>query len=118
MPQPAPQMLHYNRNKGMGKVVLGFSIFSVSYLVAALAGTSMIDAGEERLGKPLVVPVVGPFIAATRAPYATLGFGIALGGVVQVLGLGLGITGAVQLSKARRNAPTLSAAPGGLQIKF
>ena len=102
----------------MGKAAFGFGMFGVSYLIAAVTGTSMIDAGAEELGRPLLIPVAGPFVTAARSRSATVGFGFALGGVVQIAGLGLGITGAVQLGKARRNAPQLSAAPGGLQLKF
>lgn len=108
----------YNANRGVGKVAFGFGMFGVSYLIAAVVGTSMIDFGDEELGRPLLIPVAGPFITAARAPSATFGFGMALGGVVQLAGLGLGITGAVQLGNARRNAPRLSAAPGGLQLRF
>jgi len=111
-------MLHDNRNKGIGKVVVGFSMFGASYLFAAGLGATLIEVSDDRTGKPLLIPVVGPFIAAGREPWAILGIAIAVNGVAQVFGLGLGITGAVQLGKARRNAPTLSAAPGGIQIKF
>jgi hypothetical protein len=43
--------------------------------------------------------------------------GVALGGIAQIAGLGMGVGGAVMVGKARRQA-RLSAAAGGLQLQF
>lgn len=93
-------------------------MFGASYVIATFAAASLIEFRAVDLGRPLLIPVVGPFIAGSRAPTATFGVSIALDGVVQLAGLGLGIAGAVQLGKARRNAPRLSVGPGGLQLQF
>jgi hypothetical protein len=107
----------YNRNRGLGLTIAGFSIFGFSYLIAAASGTVAIDAGDADVGRPLLIPVAGPFIAATRVGSATFGFGLAFAGVIQLAGLGMGVGGAVMLGNSRRKA-ALSAAPGGLQLKF
>lgn len=107
----------YNRNRGLGLTIAGFSIFGFSYLIAAASGTVAIDAGASDIGRPLLIPVAGPFIAATRAGTATGGFGLGFAGIVQLAGLGMGIGGAVMFGNSRRKAQ-LSAAPGGLQLQF
>ena len=64
-----------------------------------------------------LIPVAGPFIAASRLNSATAGFGLGFVGVVQLAGLAMGIGGSVLLAKSRRNS-RLSAGPGGFQLKF
>ena len=115
-PMPVPPK-PYNRNRGLGLTIAGFTIFGFSYLISAASGTIAIDTGDADIGRPLLIPVVGPFIAATRSPSATFGFGVAFAGVVQLAGLGMGVSGAVILGNSRRHA-RLSAAPGGLQLQF
>jgi hypothetical protein len=116
--QPVPPPYKpYNRNRGLGLVISGFSIFGISYLITAASGTIAIDAGSPEIGRPLLIPGVGPFIAASRVPSATLGFGLGFTGVIQLAGLAMGTSGAVMLGNARRKA-ALSAAPGGLQLQF
>jgi hypothetical protein len=117
-PQPVPPPYKpYNKNRGLGLTIAGFSIFGFSYLITAVSGTIAIDAGSPEIGRPLLIPAVGPFIAASRVPSATLGFGLGFTGVIQLAGLGMGIGGAVMLGNSRRQA-ALSAAPGGLQLQF
>jgi hypothetical protein len=111
---PAPR---HNPNRGLGLTISGFSIFAVSYLITAASGTIALDAGSPEIGRPLLIPAVGPFIAASRLNSATGGFGLAFAGIIQVAGLGMGVGGAIMLGKSRRG-PQLSAAPGGLQLKF
>jgi len=106
-----------NPNRGLGLTISGFSVFSVSYLIAAVSGTTLIDAGSKDIGVPLLIPAVGPFIAASRLSSATAGFGLAFGGIIQLAGLGMGVGGAVMLGNSRRQA-RLSGAPGGLQLQF
>lgn len=119
VPPPQPVQPTYNRNRGLGMTVAGFSIFGVSYLISAISATVAIDTGDpQRLGRPLLIPVAGPFISAARSPSATLGFGLGFVGVIQLAGLGMGIGGAVMLGKARRNAPQMSFTPGGVKLRF
>ncbi|EDM75690.1 hypothetical protein PPSIR1_28726 [Plesiocystis pacifica SIR-1] len=101
----------------MGMMIGGYTIFGVVYLFTAVGATISIDSGEPQVGRPLLIPVAGPFIAASRLSSATAGLGLAMAGVAQLAGLGLGIGGTVRLSKSRK-AAQLSAAPGGLQLKF
>ena len=101
----------------MGMMIAGFSVFTVSYLITALAGTSMIDGGRPEIGRPLLIPVAGPFIAGARQSYATVGLGLGFVGVIHLAGLGMGVGGAVMLGNARRQA-RLSASPGGLRLQF
>lgn len=117
MPAPAPMPPRPNPNRGMGMMIAGFSIFSISYLITAGVGTALIDNGRQATGRPLLIPVAGPFIAASRQPYATVGFGLGFVGVIQLAGLGMGVGGAVMLGTARRQA-RLSANAGGLQLQF
>ena len=117
---PAPQPLPPrgpNPNRGLGLMIAGFSVFGVSYLITAVSGTAIIDAGRPEIGRPLLIPVAGPFIAGARQPSATLGLGLGLVGVIQLAGLGMGVGGAVMFGKARRQA-RLSANAGGLQLEF
>jgi hypothetical protein len=117
---PAPQPLPPrgpNPNRGLGLTIAGFSVFGVSYLITAVSGTAIIDAGSPEIGRPLLIPVAGPFIAGARQSSATLGLGLGLVGVIQLAGLGMGIGGAVMLGSARRQA-RLSANAGGLSLEF
>jgi hypothetical protein len=115
-PQPAPPPAP-NPNRGLGLMIAGFSVFGVSYLITAVTGTASIDAGYPEIGRPLLIPVAGPFIAGARQSQATIGLGLGIVGVVQLAGLGMGVGGAVMFGSARRRA-RLSAAPGGFQLQF
>jgi hypothetical protein len=98
-------------------MIAGISVFGVSYLITAVSGTAIIDGGAPEIGRPLLIPVAGPFIAGARQSSATLGFGLGIVGVVQLAGLGMAVGGGVMLGTSRRRA-RLSAAPGGLQLQF
>jgi hypothetical protein len=118
MPQPQPlPPKGPNPNRGLGMTIAGFSIFGVTYLITAVSATAMIDSGSPEIGRPLLIPVVGPFIAAGKQSYATIGFGLAFTGVIQLAGLGMGVGGAVMLGSARHKA-RLSADGGGLTLQF
>jgi hypothetical protein len=117
MPPPQPVPRGPNPNRGLGLMIAGFSVFGVSYLITAVSGTAIIDAGSPEIGRPLLIPVAGPFMAGARQSSATLGLGLGLVGVIQLAGLGMGIGGAVVFGNARRQA-RLSANAGGLQLEF
>lgn len=106
-----------NRNRGLGLMIGGFSVFGFSYLISALTGVIMIDTNKEELGRPMLVPVGGPFVAASRSQTAIGAFGFGFAGVAQLVGVGLGIGGGVMFGVSRHRA-SLAAAPGGLQIRF
>lgn len=116
-PYPAPIQPRPNPNRGLGLTIAGFSVFAMSYLITAGVGTVAIDAGDPEIGRPLLIPVAGPFIAASRLDTATAGFGLGFVGVIQAAGLAMGIGGAVLLGKSRRDA-RVSASAGGLQVRF
>ncbi len=116
-PAPMPIQPRVNPNRGLGMTIAGFSVFGISYLITAGSATVAIDSGNPEIGRPLLIPVVGPFIAAARLDSATLGFGLGFVGVIQLAGLAMGIGGSVMFAKSRRNA-RVAAGPGGLQFKF
>jgi hypothetical protein len=118
MPQPQPlPPPGPNPNRGLGLTIAGFSIFGFTYLITAVAATAVIDSGAPEFGRPLLIPVAGPFIAAGRQSSAFLGFGLGFTGVIQLATLGMGIGGAVMLGTSRHKA-RLSASGGGLQLQF
>ncbi len=83
---------------------VGFASFGVLYWGAAMAGAGLKDdetKSAHRVGRPLSFPIVGPFVAAARASNSSSSALVALG-VFQALGLGVGITGSVQLARLRR----------------
>ena len=114
-PQPVPR--GPNPNRGLGLMIAGFSVFGVSYLITAVSGTAIIDAGRPEIGRPLLIPVAGPFISGARQSSATLGLGLGLVGVIQLAGLGMGVGGAVVFGNSRRQA-RLTGNAGGLQLEF
>jgi hypothetical protein len=114
--QPGPQPLP-NRNRGLGLMISGFSVFSIAYIISAVTGVIMIDTNNEEIGRPLLIPVAGPFIAINRTRTALGGFGLGFVGIVQLAGFGMGVGGAVMFGRARHQAQ-LSAGPGGLQLRF
>jgi hypothetical protein len=116
-PMPMPIQPRPNPNRGLGLTVSGFAIFGLSYLITAGSATIAIDAGDPEVGRPLLIPVAGPFIAASRLDSATLGFGLGFVGVIQMAGLAMGIAGSTILAKSRREA-RLSASAGGIQVRF
>lgn len=106
-----------NRNRGIGLLIAGSSVFAFSYLISVGAGVMLIDSGKEEIGRPLLIPIAGPFIGIGRAGSATAGFGLAFAGIAQLAGLGMAAGGGVMLARSRRQAQ-LSFAPGGLQLRF
>ena len=112
VPPPPP-----NRNRGLGLMIAGVSVFSISYLISVTAGVIMIDSNNEEIGRPLLIPIAGPWIGISRAGSATAGLGLAFAGLAQLAGLGMSIGGGVVLARSRRGAQ-LGFSPGGLQLRF
>jgi hypothetical protein len=106
-----------NRNRGLGLMIAGVGVFTVSYLISAVAGAVLIDSGAEEVGRPLFIPIAGPFIGVSRTDSAVASLGLAFGGIAQLAGLGMGIGGGVMLARSRRQAQ-LSFSPGGMQLRF
>lgn len=117
MPEPIPAPPPVNRNRGLGLMIAGISVFSFSYLISAVVGVIMIDTNSPEIGQRLLIPLAGPFMAIGPANTATGGFGLAFVGLAQVAGFGMAIGGGVMFGRSRSQA-RLSAAPGGLQLRF
>jgi hypothetical protein len=107
-----------HRNRGLGMTFMGFGMFGTTYLITGIIAASLIDKGDTAVGRPMLIPVVGPFIAGANSPSATVGFAIGIGGVFQIAGLALGITGAVRLGKSRARARNLALGSGGIVLRF
>jgi hypothetical protein len=107
-----------HRNRGLGMTFMGFGMFGTTYLINGIVATSLIDQGDTAVGRPMLIPVAGPFIAGAHAQSATVGFAIGIGGVFQIAGLALGITGAVRLGKSRARARNLALGPNGVVLRF
>jgi hypothetical protein len=107
-----------HRNRGLGMTFMGFGMFGTTYLITGIIAASLIDQGDTAVGRPMLIPVAGPFIAGAHAQSATVGFAIGIGGVFQIAGLALGITGAVRLGKSRARARNLALGPNGVVLRF
>jgi hypothetical protein len=107
-----------HRNRGLGMTFMGFGMFGTTYLINGIIAASLIDQGDTAVGRPMLIPVAGPFIAGAHAQSATVGFAIGIGGVFQIAGLALGITGAVRLGKSRARARNLALGPNGVVLRF
>lgn len=118
MPQPQPlPPAPPNRNRGLGLLVAGASVFTISYLISAVAGAFLIDSGEDDVGRPLLIPLAGPFIGAARTDSALAGLGLGFGGVAQIAGFGMMVGGGVWFARSRAQA-RVSLTPGGVQLRF
>jgi hypothetical protein len=107
----------------------GFSAFGVAYVINLGIGLS----AETDVGRALVIPVVGPFVATSRLRVADtgdstlnglattgvflVGFLLVIDGLAQIMTLSLGAAGAGMFAKSRANA-RVSASPGGLTVTF
>jgi hypothetical protein len=116
--EPTEVYVYPMPERGLGLTIAGFGLFGVSYLLTVGAGTVTIDAGRPMIGRAMLIPAVGPFIAAARTDSAAAGFALGFTGVVQLSGLAMGIAGAVLLGKSRAEARRLAAGPSGLMVRF
>lgn len=98
-------------------MIAGLGVFSISYIISVTAGAILIDSGEEEVGRPLLIPVAGPFIGIGRTSSAVAGLGLGFGGIAQLAGLGMAIGGGVMFGRSRRQAQ-MSFTPGGFQLRF
>jgi hypothetical protein len=96
------QLRQHNRFRGM--MISGFTILGAVYGGSVLVGALAIDLGHDndsdrqlRYGRRMFIPLGGPFAAAPVSRSATLGVLTVAAGAGQVLGLSLGIAGAVKM---------------------
>lgn len=87
-----------------GLMIAGISTLAASYAVGLVTGAILIDTKCcESAGWSLFIPIAGPFMATTRVDKAR--GALAMLGVVQVVGAGLTIGGAVQYAlSVKQNA--------------
>lgn len=118
-PPPEPQ-----RRRGKGMMITGFVMFGATYLTTAFVGAAALDTSRDnylgaaderarRVGVGLVIPVIGPLIAAPQIETATGTMAAIFSFIAQAGGLTLGIAGAVRYSRDGRR---MQAAQAGLHL--
>jgi hypothetical protein len=117
-PSPASEASRVEASTGRPIVWIGASIFSLSYIAAALAATTSYpsDTDVTTPHGALWIPVVGPFIVMGKASGAGDEILFALDGVAQIAGLTLFVYGqttpkTAPLATDARRAVTISVAP-------
>lgn len=113
IPPPSPGRKQ-DPNRGLGLMIPGLAIFVASFGASLFGGALM--GGE--FGRPMMIPLAGPFISIGRADN---GSGVALSaalGACQIVGLGMAIGGGVWWHRDRKRRAQLSFAPTGLRIRF
>ena len=104
-PPPPP-----SRRRGVGMMIAGYSMFGMSYMITAFSGAVIIDRCDadatydcRDLGRALMIPVLGPFLALPQIQTMTGRFAmIFFPGLMQAGGLALGIGGSVLHARSRR----------------
>lgn len=103
-PPPPPR-------RGLGLMITGFSMFGTTYLLTAWAGALTHDGhgGCNRsehscreIGKALMVPFVGPIIAAQGSDSARETMGLLMVSGLQIASFTMGLIGAVRWSRYKR----------------
>ena len=98
--EPIPPGYHTHSHVRVGLIVGGAVTFGLTYLTTALAGALVSDIGNATncgnscsSAKPLLVPLVGPFIVLPHSDTATGSFFLVFDGLVQAAGIGMLIGG-------------------------
>jgi hypothetical protein len=113
-PYPPPEP---PRRRGKGMMIASWSIFGGAYLSTVVLGAALIDGDtttSRRMGTRLLVPLVGPFLAAPTADEALTTMGLVFIGLAQVTGFALGTAGTVLFVRDRPAAARIS--PAGLHV--
>jgi hypothetical protein len=126
------RLKQHNRFKGI--MIAGFATLGTVYGVSVLIGAVSIDVGRDNAdvrqghyGRRMMIPLGGPFAAAPVSGSATLAVLTVSAGLGQLLGLAMGIAGAVKLKEfpnpnkrtfAFGVAPTRNGAQAGLSLRF
>jgi len=126
------RLRQHNRFKGI--MISGFTTLGAVYGVSVLIGALSIDFARDddnerqrQYGRRMMIPLGGPFAAAPVSRSATLGVLTVAAGLGQLLGLSMGIAGAVKLrdfpnpNKPRFAfgvMPTRGGAHMGLSLRF
>jgi hypothetical protein len=110
---------------GIAMTSVGFGVMVAGYLFTqAYVGMASLGLGDEPVDnaelEALRAPIAGPFIASSHADTASNKASYAASGLLQLLGLGIGVAGAVWTSKVVRNhqSSRLSLGGGGVTLRF
>ncbi|MBZ5714445.1 hypothetical protein [Nannocystis pusilla] len=110
-PPAAPRRPPPPPKRGLGLMIAGFSMFGTSYLLTAWAGAMSHDGhgGCNRtkyecreMGKALMVPFIGPMIAAQDTDSARETLGLFMLSGIQIATFVMGVVGAVRYSRYKR----------------
>lgn len=104
-------------------MIPGLSIFMGSYIGSYLASLYWGYWGDEvtanrPLHNPLLIPVVGPFLAMVPGDSADQLVAFTAIGAGQLIGLGMAIGGGVWWHRDRKRAALLTFSPTGLRSFF
>ncbi|MEZ4450216.1 MAG: hypothetical protein R3B09_12135 [Nannocystaceae bacterium] len=123
-PPPAPGAVdhHLRHRRGRDMMIAGFTVFGGLYLLSAFSGAITYDQCNTNnnpdcgyIGKALILPVVGPFIAVPKVDKLSAKMAIVVfPGLGQITGLALGIAGAVLFGKSRKYVARVNA--DGVQL--
>jgi hypothetical protein len=98
--------------RGKGMMISGWSIFGGTWLLGMIVGGTYMDQNKPSgflIGRPLMAPVFGPFVAAGVSGDALASMGFVFLGLAQTTGLALGITGTVLFARDRRARSAVTA---------
>ena len=121
-----------------GLMIAGWTVFGSTYILSALVGTAVYDSAlyedqpdfdpeaaqelelhiprsrRHAYGRAMYVPIVGPFIAASKTSSASMGLATSLLGTAQLTGLALGIVGTIRYANSmQRSRYQFSYLPSG-----
>jgi hypothetical protein len=100
-PPPPPR-----RTRGKGMMIAGWSIFGGTWITSIAIGAAFLDTDTPSgyyYGRRLMIPVLGPFLAAGGDDSASGTMAYAFLGLAQTAGLALGIAGTVLFARDRKS---------------
>jgi hypothetical protein len=101
--QPIPPGYRVRTRSRRGLAIAGAATFGGPYLVSLLVGATLVADGDKNSGRyaPLMIPIVGPFIATSTLSSQGAGtFWLVVDGIAQVGGVGLFVAGLAMDEKA------------------
>lgn len=128
-PAPTPiddrKLMMKKAGPGIAMTSVGFGVMVAGYLFTqAYVGMASLGLGDEPVDnaelEALRAPIVGPFIASNHADTASDKATYAASGLLQLLGFGIGVAGAVWTGKVVRDhrSSRLSLGGGGVTLRF
>lgn len=125
-PTPPPMLTAPLRRppppRGIGLMVAGWSIFGTTYLLTAFTGAALHDAARScdrpasecrRMGASLMIPLVGPALAARDSDSASGTMGLFLLSGIQLATFIMGVAGAVRHARYKRWQRDMAGLPLG-----